>query len=84
MTEMVAIIDYDAGNIKSVEKAVQFLDAECVVTRDRYTIVNADRVILPGVGAFGDAMSRLREYIGLGHAVRRCDGDGLALQHQRR
>ena len=59
---MVAIIDYDAGNIKSVEKAVQFLDAECVVTRDRYTIVNADRVILPGVGAFGDAMRRLREY----------------------
>lgn len=59
---MIAIIDYDAGNIKSVEKAVFALGAECRLTRDREEILNADKVILPGVGAFGDAMKRLEEY----------------------
>ena len=53
---MLAIIDYDAGNIKSVEKALKLLGQDVVVTRDAETILNADRVILPGVGAFGDAM----------------------------
>ncbi len=59
---MVAIIDYDAGNIKSVEKAIDYLGEEAVITRDRDTILGADRVILPGVGAFGDAMEKLRTY----------------------
>ncbi|MCR5238503.1 MAG: imidazole glycerol phosphate synthase subunit HisH [Lachnospiraceae bacterium] len=59
---MIAIIDYDAGNIKSVEKAVQYLGHECITTRDESRILGADRVILPGVGAFGDAMERLSEY----------------------
>lgn len=59
---MVAIIDYDAGNIKSVEKAIQFLGEEAVMTRDENVIMNADRVILPGVGAFGDAMENIRKY----------------------
>ena len=59
---MIAIIDYDAGNIKSVEKAVQYLGCECVTTKDHDTILGADHVILPGVGAFGDAMERLDEY----------------------
>ena len=59
---MIAIIDYDAGNIKSVEKACQFLGEEVVVTRDRETIMAADGVILPGVGAFGDAMEKLHSY----------------------
>lgn len=59
---MVAIIDYDAGNIKSVEKAVEYLKRDVVITRDRETILNADHVILPGVGAFGDAMGKLRNY----------------------
>ena len=59
---MIAIIDYDAGNIKSVEKAMQLLGQEVIITRDRETIMNADKVILPGVGAFGDAMSKLRQY----------------------
>ena len=59
---MVAIIDYDAGNIKSVEKAMHLLGQEVVVTRDKDTILGADRVILPGVGAFGDAMEKLRTY----------------------
>ncbi|MCR5799776.1 MAG: imidazole glycerol phosphate synthase subunit HisH [Lachnospiraceae bacterium] len=59
---MIAIIDYDAGNIKSVEKALQFLGEEAVITRDRDVLLAADKVILPGVGAFGDAMNRLNEY----------------------
>ena len=59
---MVAIIDYDAGNIKSVEKAFDYLGANVVVTRDPKEIVKADHVVLPGVGAFGDAMRRLSEY----------------------
>lgn len=59
---MIAIIDYDAGNIKSVEKAIQFLGEEAVITRDEDVILGADGVILPGVGSFGDAMNRIRSY----------------------
>ncbi len=59
---MIAVIDYDAGNIKSVEKAIQFLGSEVVITRDPEVLLAADKVILPGVGAFGDAMQRLTEY----------------------
>lgn len=59
---MIAIIDYDAGNIKSVEKALIFLGQQVVVTREKDIILNSDGVILPGVGAFGDAMGRIREY----------------------
>ena len=57
---MIAMIDYDAGNIKSVEKALQFLKQDVILTRDREEILAADRVILPGVGCFGDAMEKLR------------------------
>ena len=59
---MVAIIDYNAGNLKSVEKAVTLLQEPCRITRDRNEILHADKVILPGVGAFGDAMSELKKY----------------------
>ena len=59
---MVAIIDYDAGNIKSVEKALLHLGEEVIITRDREQILNSDKVILPGIGAFGDAMEKLRSY----------------------
>jgi len=59
---MLAIIDYDAGNIKSVEKALKLLGQDVVVTRDPEIILNADKVILPGVGAFGDAMGKLHDY----------------------
>ena len=65
---MVAIIDYDAGNIKSVEKALLHLGEEVIITRDREQILNSDKVILPGVGAFGDAMEKLRSY-GLDKAI---------------
>jgi len=59
---MIAIIDYDAGNIRSVEKALMALGETAVITRDRERILYADKVILPGVGAFGDAMEKLRRY----------------------
>lgn len=59
---MIAIIDYDAGNIKSVEKAFQFLGEEVILTRDRNVILNADGIVLPGVGAFGNAMEKLHRY----------------------
>ena len=57
---MIAVIDYDAGNIKSVEKALDFLGQEADVTGEKEKILAADHVILPGVGAFGDAMENLR------------------------
>ena len=59
---MIAIIDYDAGNIKSVEKAMHYLGQEVEITRDQERILAADKVILPGVGAFGDAMEKIRQY----------------------
>lgn len=59
---MIAIIDYDAGNLKSVEKALLSIGEETIVTRKHDEILAADKVILPGVGAFGDAMRKLKEY----------------------
>lgn len=59
---MVAIIDYDAGNIKSVEKAMLALGESVRITREPEEILSADHVILPGVGAFGDAMNKIHQY----------------------
>lgn len=59
---MIAIIDYDAGNIKSVEKAMIRLGQDVCITRDKERILTADKVILPGVGAFGDAMGKIHQY----------------------
>lgn len=59
---MIAIIDYDAGNIRSVENAFNYIGQETVVTRDKDIILNADKVVLPGVGSFGDAMEKLKKY----------------------
>ena len=59
---MVAMIDYDAGNLRSVEKALIRLGEAPVVTREAERLLHADKVILPGVGSFGDAMDRLTEY----------------------
>lgn len=59
---MIALIDYDAGNIRSVEKALAALGEETEVTRDAERILAADRVILPGVGSFGDAMGKLHSF----------------------
>jgi len=59
---MIAIIDYDAGNLKSVEKALNYIGEEAIITRDRQQLLAADKVILPGVGNFGDAMNKLKHY----------------------
>lgn len=58
---MIAVIDYDAGNIRSVEKALLLLGQEVLITQDVGEILSADKVILPGVGAFGDAMDNIRK-----------------------
>lgn len=73
---MIAIIDYDAGNLRSVEKALLSIGEDAIVTRDRDEILSADKVILPGVGAFGDAMKKLGEYglVDTIHEARRCAG----------
>lgn len=67
---MTAIIDYDAGNIRSVEKALIRLGEDVTVTADPDIILTADRVILPGVGAFGDAMAALKR-TGLDEVIRK-------------
>lgn len=72
---MIAIIDYDAGNLKSVEKALQFLGEEALVTRNHDLIMQADKVILPGVGAFGDAMEKLHHF-GLVDTIHKVAGKG--------
>ncbi len=72
---MIAIIDYDAGNIRSVEKALKFLGQDVKITRDPEEILSAEKVILPGVGAFGDAMRKLKEY-GLDQVIRKTAGKG--------
>ncbi len=59
---MIAIVDYDAGNLKSVQKALMYLGEESVITRDKDIILKAERVILPGVGAFADAMEKLHKF----------------------
>ena len=59
---MIALIDYDAGNTKSVEKALHFLGQEAVLTRDREELLAAEKVILPGVGNFGEAMANLERF----------------------
>lgn len=75
---MTAIIDYDAGNLKSVEKALKYLGEEVVITRDRDVLLSADRVILPGVGAFGDAMEKLHQY-GLVEVIHQIVEKGIPL-----
>ena len=72
---MIAIIDYDAGNIRSVEKALKFLGQDVKITRDPEEILSAEKVILPGVGAFVDAMGKLKEY-GLDQVIRKTAGKG--------
>ncbi|MBO6128927.1 MAG: imidazole glycerol phosphate synthase subunit HisH [Pseudobutyrivibrio sp.] len=59
---MIAILDYDAGNIKSVEKAFKILGEETILTRDFSVIKKADRLVLPGVGSFAAAMDNLKKY----------------------
>lgn len=57
---MIAIIDYGVGNIFSLSCSFKYIGADAVLTSDRETIAKADRIILPGVGAFGDAAQKLK------------------------
>lgn len=59
---MIAIVDYDAGNLKSVQKAFAYIGEKAVISRDREEILAADKVVLPGVGSFGDAMKKLEKF----------------------
>lgn len=90
---MIAIIDYEAGNLKSVERALRYLDFPCRVTRDHKEILAAERVIFPGVGAAGKAMADLRR-LGLDGVLRKtfatgkpllgiCIGAQIILEHSR-
>ena len=72
---MIAIIDYDAGNLKSVEKALISLGEEVIVSRDSSEIIQADKVILPGVGSFGDAMNNLDKF-GLVDTIKKVTSSG--------
>lgn len=72
---MIAIIDYDAGNLRSVEKALLALGETPVITRDPEELLGADKVILPGVGSFGDAMGKLHQY-GLVDVIRQVTAKG--------
>ena len=56
---MIAVIDYGAGNLQSVVKALNYIDCKCEITNDIETILNADGAIMPGVGSFGDAMNSM-------------------------
>lgn len=75
---MIAIIDYGAGNLHSVKNALDFLGADSVVTGERDEIIKADKVILPGVGSFGDAMKRL-DMTGLSDTAREIVKNGTPL-----
>lgn len=75
---MIAIIDYGAGNLHSVKNALDFLGADSIVTGERDEIIKADKVILPGVGSFGDAMKRL-DMTGLSDTVREIVKNGTPL-----
>lgn len=75
---MIAIIDYGAGNIKSVEKAFRFIGQKCIVTADKDILLGAEKVVLPGVGAFGDAMEKLTSQ-GLDETIRQIVSKGTPL-----
>lgn len=75
---MIALIDYDAGNMRSVEKALIHLGEKPIVTRDREKILSADRIILPGVGSFGDAMENLEKF-GLPDILKEALDSGIPL-----
>jgi len=68
---MIAIIDYGAGNLQSVKKALDFIGAENIITDDPNVILSADKVLLPGVGSFGDAMDSMHKS-GLVETIKEC------------
>jgi len=75
---MIAIIDYDAGNLTSVARAVSYIGEQHCITKDPVQIRKADRVIFPGVGSAGSAMNSLEKY-GLSHEIKKAFKDGKPL-----
>ena len=75
---MITIIDYDAGNIKSVEKAFEYIGEKVLVTSDLAEISNAEKLVLPGVGSFGDAMEKLNK-MGLTEVIRKTVVNGIPI-----
>lgn len=75
---MIAIIDYGAGNLASVKKAFDHIGAKSVITSDRETVLNADGVVLPGVGAIGFAMDKLKS-VGMDEVVKTVAEKGTPL-----
>ena len=59
---MIAIIDYGAGNIQSVNKALRYIGCDTIITRDKEQILKAEGAVLPGVGSFGDTMDTINSY----------------------
>lgn len=76
--EMITIVDYGMGNLRSVSKALEYLGQEVAITADPARVLEAERLILPGVGAFGDAMAEL-EARGLVEPLRRYAQSGRPL-----
>ena len=72
---MIAVIDYGAGNLRSIRRALEAAGADVVVTADAGRVADADAVVLPGVGAAGAAMARLRK-LGLTPVVERAVAEG--------
>ena len=75
---MIGLVDYGAGNVRSVHKALEFIGAEVQLVREPASLSEVDKVILPGVGAFGDCMSSLTQ-TGLAHALFRWAEQGRPL-----
>jgi len=75
---MIALIDYGIGNLRSVQKALEHVGAEVRLTEDPAVILAAEKIVLPGVGAFGDGMKGLRER-GLVEVVREVAARGTPL-----
>ncbi|MGN1479418.1 MAG: imidazole glycerol phosphate synthase subunit HisH [Acutalibacteraceae bacterium] len=72
---MIAIVDYGCGNLFSLSSSLKFLGEDCLVTGKKDDILSADKIILPGVGAFGDAVDKLHN-AGLFDVIRQCADDG--------
>ncbi len=75
---MIALVDYGIGNLRSVANALQHVGAQIEVTSDPLVLAQAEKIVLPGVGAFGDGMAYLAEY-GLVEPLRQLAGEGRPL-----
>lgn len=75
---MITIIDYDMGNLRSIYNALNYLNIDCEITNDKEKILNAKKIILPGVGAFRDAMKILEDR-GLDKIIKKKANEGTAI-----